>query len=104
MQTNRAPFISGQDAPGSKIMDWDGLTARRVEWRAQGRLVVWTNGCFDLVHVGHIRSLAAAKSFGDVLVVGLNADASVRRLKGPSRPVVPQQERAELLAALGCVD
>lgn len=72
--------------------------------RAAGRVVVWTNGCFDLLHAGHARSLRAARALGDVLVVGLNADASVRRLKGLNRPILPAAERAELLAALGCVD
>ena len=66
--------------------------------------MVWTNGCFDLLHAGHVRSLVAARKLGDVLVVGLNSDASVRQLKGPLRPIMPQAERAELLAALACVD
>jgi D-beta-D-heptose 7-phosphate kinase/D-beta-D-heptose 1-phosphate adenosyltransferase len=66
--------------------------------------VVFTNGCFDLLHVGHVRYLQAARALGDALVVGLNADASVRRIKGPRRPVTPQRERAEVLAALECVD
>jgi D-beta-D-heptose 7-phosphate kinase/D-beta-D-heptose 1-phosphate adenosyltransferase len=72
--------------------------------RARGERVVFTNGCFDLLHVGHVRSLAQARSYGDRLVVALNSDASVRRLKGPSRPLVPARQRAEVLAALACVD
>ena len=68
------------------------------------RRIVFTNGCFDLLHVGHIRLLQAARRSGDVLVVGLNSDASIHRLKGPARPVVPEAERAEILAALACVD
>lgn len=72
--------------------------------RAAGRRVVLANGVFDLLHVGHIRYLVAARALGDVLFVGLNSDASVRRLKGPGRPVMPQEERAELLAALRAVD
>lgn len=72
--------------------------------RASGKRVVFTNGCFDLLHVGHARYLEAARALGDVLVVGLNSDASVRGLKGPGRPVVPEAERAELLGALRCVD
>jgi len=105
MDANQSTCMGqARTGPASKIMDWDVLLALRAEWKAQKRSVVWTNGCFDLVHVGHVRSLAAAKNLGDVLVVGLNGDASVRRLKGPSRPVVPQEDRAELLAALGCVD
>jgi len=88
----------------NKVMGWETLLGRRAAWRAQSKTVVWTNGCFDLVHVGHIRSLTAAKQFGDILVVGVNSDSSVRQLKGSTRPVMPQLERAELLAALQCVD
>jgi rfaE bifunctional protein nucleotidyltransferase chain/domain len=66
--------------------------------------VVLANGCFDLFHVGHVRYLAAARALGDMLIVGLNSDAAVRRLKGPGRPLMPAAERAELLAALGAVD
>ncbi len=66
--------------------------------------IVFTNGCFDLLHVGHIRSLQNAKSHGDVLIVGLNTDASVRRLKGSNRPIMSERERSEVLAALECVD
>jgi rfaE bifunctional protein nucleotidyltransferase chain/domain len=69
-----------------------------------GRCVVFTNGCFDLLHPGHIASLEQARSLGDALLVGINSDASVRQLKGPGRPVFPQLERAEILAALECVD
>ena len=76
----------------------------RPEWRKAGKTVVWTNGCFDLLHVGHVRSLQAAKRLGDVLIVGLNSDSSVRGLKGPGRPVVSEAERSELLSALECVD
>jgi D-beta-D-heptose 7-phosphate kinase/D-beta-D-heptose 1-phosphate adenosyltransferase len=72
--------------------------------QAAGRRVVFTNGCFDLLHRGHIRYLEQARSLGDLLVVALNSDASVRQLKGKSRPVVPQVERAEVLAALAAVD
>ena len=72
--------------------------------QAAGRNVVFTNGCFDLLHRGHIRYLEQARSLGDLLVVGLNSDASVRRLKGAGRPVVPADQRAEVLAALAAVD
>jgi rfaE bifunctional protein nucleotidyltransferase chain/domain len=72
--------------------------------RAAGRSIVLANGAFDLLHVGHVRYLEAAKALGDVLVVAINSDASVRASKGPGRPVVPQAERAELVAALRCVD
>ena len=72
--------------------------------RTEGKSVVWTNGCFDLLHVGHIRNLHAARNLGDLLIVGVNSDASVQRLKGAARPVLPAADRAELLAALACVD
>jgi rfaE bifunctional protein nucleotidyltransferase chain/domain len=88
----------------SVLTDWDDLLRLRELWRSQRRTVVWTNGCFDLLHVGHVRSLQAARALGDVLVVGINSDNSVRALKGPDRPVQSQADRAEILAALGCVD
>jgi D-beta-D-heptose 7-phosphate kinase/D-beta-D-heptose 1-phosphate adenosyltransferase len=79
--------------------------ARRVRAaRRRGERVVFTSGCFDLLHVGHVRSLEEARRLGDRLVVGVNADASVRRLKGAGRPVLPVRQRAELLAGLACVD
>ncbi|HEY5908372.1 MAG TPA: D-glycero-beta-D-manno-heptose 1-phosphate adenylyltransferase [Vicinamibacteria bacterium] len=80
------------------------LAAERARWRARGLSVVFTNGCFDLLHAGHVRLLEAARAEGDVLVVGLNSDASVNRLKGESRPVLPEAERAEALLALEAVD
>ena len=72
--------------------------------KRNGRRVVFTNGCFDLLHPGHIRSLELARALGDMLIVGLNSDASVRQLKGKGRPVITERERAEILAALECVD
>ena len=72
--------------------------------KRNGRRVVFTNGCFDLLHPGHIRSLERARELGDLLIVGVNSDASVRRLKGEGRPVLPERERAEILAALEAVD
>jgi rfaE bifunctional protein nucleotidyltransferase chain/domain len=90
--------------PATKRPDWPTLLAIRDACRRDGRTVVWTNGCFDLLHPGHVRSLEAARALGDVLVVGLNSDASVRALKGPTRPVLSEAERAELLAALSAVD
>jgi D-glycero-beta-D-manno-heptose 1-phosphate adenylyltransferase len=72
--------------------------------KRNGRRVVFTNGCFDLLHPGHIGVLEQARQFGDILIVGLNSDSSVRQLKGPGRPVLPELERAEILAALECVD
>lgn len=82
----------------------DELTAQRLSWRVRGLSLVLTNGCFDLLHPGHVALLEAARREGDRLVVALNADASVRRLKGAERPIVPQAERAELLLALEAVD
>jgi D-beta-D-heptose 7-phosphate kinase/D-beta-D-heptose 1-phosphate adenosyltransferase len=84
-----------------------GRGAARTAVRAaqrRGQRVVFTNGCFDLLHVGHVRSLEQARSLGDRLVVGVNRDASVRRIKGPARPIVAERQRAELVAALACVD
>lgn len=73
-------------------------------WRGQGKRLVLANGCFDLLHVGHVRYLRAARALGDALVVGLNSDTSVRRIKGPGRPVMPAGERAELVGSLAGVD
>jgi rfaE bifunctional protein nucleotidyltransferase chain/domain len=87
-----------------KLVDWDALLAARSRYAREGKIVVWTNGCFDLLHPGHVRSLQAAKQQGDVLIVGLNSDASVRQLKGPGRPVLSELERAEMLSSLACVD
>lgn len=87
-----------------KIATWPELLKRRAEWRKQGKVVVWTNGCFDLLHVGHIRSLQDARHLGDILVVGVNSDASIRRIKGPTRPLVPAKERSVILAAIEAVD
>ena len=87
-----------------KVLDLEAARAVAERARDLGRRVVLANGCFDLLHVGHVRYLAAARSLGDVLIVGLNADASVRRLKGAGRPLVPAAERAEMLAALAAVD
>ena len=80
------------------------LLVERGRWRAEGKTVVFTNGCYDLLHPGHIRLLEQARSLGDILVLGLNADASVRRMKGPDRPLIPEIERAELAGALAAVD
>ena len=80
------------------------LLAQRERWRQAGRTLVFTNGCYDLLHPGHIRLLERARSLGDVLVVGLNTDSSVRLSKGPGRPLTPERERAELLASLEAVD
>jgi rfaE bifunctional protein nucleotidyltransferase chain/domain len=88
----------------SRILDDAGLERFVGQARANGQRVVFTNGAFDILHPGHIRYLQAARSYGDVLIVGLNSDASVRRNKGEGRPINPEGERAEVLTALACVD
>jgi len=80
------------------------LVRARAEWKAAGKTVVFTNGCYDLLHPGHIRLLEKARSLGDILILALNSDDSVRRLKGPSRPLIPERERAEVALGLEAVD
>jgi phosphoheptose isomerase len=93
------------EPPGAlKVLDWPSLLARRDAWRKEGLVVVWTNGCFDLLHSGHLASLRAARAFGDILVVGVNDDESVRKLKGDGRPIVPGAHRLELIAGFEVVD
>lgn len=93
------------DRPGTaRLLSRDETTAYVARARAAGRRIVFTNGVFDILHPGHVRYLQAAHALGDVLVVGLNADESVRRNKGPARPINSEQERAEMLAALASVD
>ncbi len=87
-----------------KILTGEQLAQRVAQWKAQGKTLVFTNGCFDLLHVGHLHLLEQAKTMGDLLIVGVNSDESVRALKGQGRPIVPEAERAELIAALECVD
>ena len=87
-----------------KILSPEQLAAKSAQLRSVGKRVVATNGCFDILHVGHVRYLAAARKLGHALVVGLNGDSSVRQLKGEGRPVNPEQDRAEVLAALESVD
>jgi D-beta-D-heptose 7-phosphate kinase / D-beta-D-heptose 1-phosphate adenosyltransferase len=89
---------------GEKILDLNRIKLRVAEWRASGETIVFTNGCFDLLHVGHITLLEDCRRFGSKLVLGLNADASVCRLKGPTRPIVSERERARVMAALAAVD
>jgi rfaE bifunctional protein nucleotidyltransferase chain/domain len=86
-----------------KILTWDRLPDWRTTLRAAGRKLVVTNGCFDLLHLGHVTYLETARNLGDALLVGLNSDASVRGLKGPDRPVTPEHDRAAILAALESV-
>lgn len=89
----------------NRILSRDEARTLAADLQRQGRTVVFTNGVFDILHPGHVRYLADARALGDALIVGVNADASVRRLsKGPERPIHPEQERAEVLAALACVD
>jgi rfaE bifunctional protein nucleotidyltransferase chain/domain len=85
-------------------MPLDEVAAFVRDQRASGRRIVFTNGVFDLLHPGHVRYLQAARQLGDLLIIGLNADESVRRNKGPNRPINPEHERAEVLSALECVD
>lgn len=88
----------------SKIKEREELVGVLTRLRSEGKRVVFTNGCFDLLHLGHVTYLEEARRFGDVLVVGVNADESVRRIKGPGRPVVPLRQRVAVLAALEAVD
>ena len=88
----------------SKVLPLAALSAERERLRESGKKVVFTNGCFDLLHPGHVRYLQQARALGDVLIVALNSDRSVRELKGDKRPILTQEERAEVMAALACVD
>ncbi len=88
----------------SKIVEVKELISRIAPLRRSGKQVVFTNGCFDIMHAGHVRYLAAAKSEGEILIVGINSDKSVKSIKGKNRPIMPQDQRAEVLAGLWCVD
>ena len=88
----------------SKIMTWDDAQKTIAQWKAQGEKVVFTNGCFDILHLGHLEYMEQAQALGNRLVVGLNSDASVKRLKGNDRPINAQDIRARMLAALAFVD
>jgi rfaE bifunctional protein nucleotidyltransferase chain/domain len=90
--------------PEDKILTRDQLRRRVDQWRRDGERIILTNGCFDLLHVGHVRYLQAAKQLGGRVVVGLNSDESARALKGSGRPLMPAAERAEILAAIAAVD
>jgi rfaE bifunctional protein nucleotidyltransferase chain/domain len=87
-----------------KLRSLEEVVQIRRWLHSEGKKVVFTNGCFDILHAGHVRYLNQARAFGDALVIGLNTDQSVRRIKGDDRPVIPEMERAEVLAALACVD
>ena len=88
----------------SKFYTREALLAARTEWKRAGKIVVFTNGCYDLLHPGHIRLLERARALGDVLILALNSDSSVRRLKGPSRPLIPEADRVEVACGLAAVD
>ena len=96
--------MSRDAVAASRVKSLEAGSEYAAAMRAQGRQVVFTNGVFDILHPGHVRYLQQARALGDVLIIGLNADASVRRNKGPQRPINHEQERAEILAALECVD
>jgi D-beta-D-heptose 7-phosphate kinase/D-beta-D-heptose 1-phosphate adenosyltransferase len=87
-----------------KIKSKEDLYDIVEELKKKGKRIVFTNGCFDLLHLGHVRYLEKAKSLGDILIVGVNSDPSVQSLKGPGRPILPQEERTEILSSLACVD
>jgi D-beta-D-heptose 7-phosphate kinase/D-beta-D-heptose 1-phosphate adenosyltransferase len=89
---------------GNKILEREVLRETVQSLKKAGKKIAFTNGCFELLHVGHVQYLQAARAEGDILVVGVNSDHSVRQIKGPRRPVVPENERAEVLASLACVD
>lgn len=97
-------FARRNRQPEGKILPRDELTVLLDAQRAAGKQIVFTNGCFDLLHAGHVKYLQQARNLGDLLVLGLNSDASIRRLKGPKRPLLEESERAQILAALDCID
>lgn len=97
-------MLTASSMSAGKIITASELARVSQEFARQGKQLVFTNGCFDLLHVGHVRYLQAARALGDALAVAVNGDASVRALKGPARPVNPEADRAEVLAALACVD
>lgn len=111
-QLNQRPFLSalrrgiyrGSIDTMTKIVSIEAMIAERERLRGEGKRLVFTNGCFDLLHPGHVSYLKQARSLGDALVVALNSDRSVRELKGKGRPILNQQERAEVIAALEAVD
>ena len=87
-----------------KILKWETLKRKITLLRKEGKIIAWTNGCFDILHLGHVSYLQTANKENRVLIVGLNSDASIKKIKGSKRPIVPQEERAGVLAALACVD
>jgi D-beta-D-heptose 7-phosphate kinase/D-beta-D-heptose 1-phosphate adenosyltransferase len=97
---NTLPMLNTE----KKILSIDAMRIKRKNLKAKKKKLVFTNGCFDILHAGHVDYLSFARSQGDALVIGLNSDISVRKIKGEQRPIVPQADRAKLLAALECVD
>lgn len=89
---------------GKKIVSLKKLISLRAQYKTEGKIVVTTNGSYDILHAGHVKSLEESKAQGDILIVGINSDASVRAYKSPDRPIIPEQYRAAVVAALGCVD
>ena len=100
---DRSALVSYIESVGT-FYSREELVRARAEWKAAGKAVVFTNGCYDLLHPGHIRLLEKARSLGDILILALNSDDSVRRLKGPSRPLIPERDRAEVALGLAAVD
>src|SRR3954468_25067720 len=98
------PVMKPDPNQSARVLTWEQTAAFANNARSAGRRIVFTNGVFDLLHPGHVRYLQRARSLGDLLIVGLNGDASVRRNKGAERPINPEQERAEILAGLSAVD
>ena len=88
----------------SRIVSENELKCLVQEAKSKNKKIVWTNGCFDILHIGHVQYLESARNLGDLLIVGVNSDSSTRQLKGKNRPVIPQAERAAIIAALRCVD
>lgn len=104
MEAESLKSRSTTPCPAGKLLLREELADRSAQLRTAGKRLVLTNGCFDLMHVGHVRYLARARALGDALAVGVNSDASVKRLKGQSRPIHSADDRAEILAAMACVD
>lgn len=96
--------MTNSDFIQNRIFSNKQLSAQMAVWQFKGKRIVFTNGCFDIIHPGHIAYLSKAKDFGDILVIGLNSDDSVRQLKGENRPIIPEKERAFMLASLRFVD
>jgi len=97
-------IASATESTDYKIISYKSISEKVIQWREDGQSLVFSNGCFDLLHAGHVRYLQAASAFGDIFILGLNSDSSVRKLKGPSRPFMTQADRAFLLSAMEAID